>query len=277
MTKRKSSRKVKAQADTKTRRPARVPIQNLSDGITIYAEHTSTPVDFSRVLEDQRATGERFDLWRDRVIDHLARRGLADVPVDALLFERLTDFGNAHTSPEGSAMYAWHSADATSIRAGEAVPLIHPAMTDSERLDARAIHADIALDLPVTARMLVEWVRKQGGDVQLRPDFVQQLARFKPEGQARPVLIAATSRLNPGMEAIIEVLRQLGETSTSDPRIIEPKVRRRLTRDAQQADPTFPKPIKIGPNTSVWIAAEVIAWCEQREREARGVTDARAA
>lgn len=33
-------------------------------------------------------------------------------------------------------------------------------------------------------------------------------------------------------------------------------------------DATFPRPIRIGPNTSVWIASEVRAWCDQREVEA---------
>lgn len=37
-------------------------------------------------------------------------------------------------------------------------------------------------------------------------------------------------------------------------------------------DPTFPKPIKLGPNTSAWIAEEVRAWCAAREAEARKVT-----
>ena len=35
------------------------------------------------------------------------------------------------------------------------------------------------------------------------------------------------------------------------------------------ADPSFPRPLKIGPNTSVWLVTEVIAWCEAREAEAR--------
>lgn len=30
-------------------------------------------------------------------------------------------------------------------------------------------------------------------------------------------------------------------------------------------DATFPKPIKLGPKTSAWIAEEVRAWCEQRD------------
>jgi prophage regulatory protein len=32
-------------------------------------------------------------------------------------------------------------------------------------------------------------------------------------------------------------------------------------------DPTFPRPIKIGPRASAWIEAEVIAWIESRIAE----------
>jgi prophage regulatory protein len=40
------------------------------------------------------------------------------------------------------------------------------------------------------------------------------------------------------------------------------------SRSAIYRDTTFPKPIKLGPNTSAWIAEEVRAWCEQRDAEA---------
>jgi prophage regulatory protein len=34
-------------------------------------------------------------------------------------------------------------------------------------------------------------------------------------------------------------------------------------------DPTFPRPIRLGPNTAAWIVTEVIAWCEACEAESR--------
>ena len=37
------------------------------------------------------------------------------------------------------------------------------------------------------------------------------------------------------------------------------------------ADPSFPRPIKIGPNTSRFLASEVRAWCDAREADARKV------
>ncbi len=40
------------------------------------------------------------------------------------------------------------------------------------------------------------------------------------------------------------------------------------SRTAIYRDPTFPRPIKIAPNTAAWIAAEIIRWCESREAEA---------
>lgn len=40
------------------------------------------------------------------------------------------------------------------------------------------------------------------------------------------------------------------------------------SRTRLYGDPTFPRPIKIGPNTSVWLVKEVIAWCEARESDA---------
>ena len=37
------------------------------------------------------------------------------------------------------------------------------------------------------------------------------------------------------------------------------------SRSSIYRDPTFPKPIKLGPNTSAFLSSAVIAWCEQRE------------
>lgn len=34
---------------------------------------------------------------------------------------------------------------------------------------------------------------------------------------------------------------------------------------------TFPAQIMLGPKSAVWIKAEVIAWCEARIEESRGV------
>ncbi|WP_374474304.1 helix-turn-helix transcriptional regulator [Arenimonas sp.] len=36
------------------------------------------------------------------------------------------------------------------------------------------------------------------------------------------------------------------------------------SKTAIYRDTTFPKPVKLGPNTSAWLAAEVRAWCDQR-------------
>lgn len=41
------------------------------------------------------------------------------------------------------------------------------------------------------------------------------------------------------------------------------------SRSRIYADPNFPKPIKLGPNTSAWIAEEVRAWCAAREAASR--------
>lgn len=41
------------------------------------------------------------------------------------------------------------------------------------------------------------------------------------------------------------------------------------SRSAIYADPAFPKPVKLGPNTSAWVASEVIDWCTTRERSGR--------
>lgn len=40
------------------------------------------------------------------------------------------------------------------------------------------------------------------------------------------------------------------------------------SKSAIYADPTFPKPIKLGPGTSAWVVAEVLAWCTAREQRA---------
>jgi prophage regulatory protein len=42
------------------------------------------------------------------------------------------------------------------------------------------------------------------------------------------------------------------------------------SRSAIYRDPSFPKPVKLGPNTVAWVAEEVRAWCAARiaDREA---------
>jgi predicted DNA-binding transcriptional regulator AlpA len=42
------------------------------------------------------------------------------------------------------------------------------------------------------------------------------------------------------------------------------------SRSSIYADPSFPRPIRIAPNTAAFRSAEVIAWCEAREAAARG-------
>lgn len=39
------------------------------------------------------------------------------------------------------------------------------------------------------------------------------------------------------------------------------------SRSAIYRDETFPKPVKLGPNTVAWPADEVRAWCDQRTAE----------
>jgi prophage regulatory protein len=41
-------------------------------------------------------------------------------------------------------------------------------------------------------------------------------------------------------------------------------------RTSIYSDPSFPRPLKIGPRASAWVESEVIAWIESRinEREA---------
>jgi prophage regulatory protein len=42
------------------------------------------------------------------------------------------------------------------------------------------------------------------------------------------------------------------------------------SRAAIYKDPTFPKPVKLGPNTSAWIAVEVKKWADDRVSASRG-------
>lgn len=35
-------------------------------------------------------------------------------------------------------------------------------------------------------------------------------------------------------------------------------------RSSIYSDPTFPKPVKIGPRASAWVESEVIGWIESR-------------
>ena len=43
------------------------------------------------------------------------------------------------------------------------------------------------------------------------------------------------------------------------------------SRSAIYRDQSFPRPIKLGPNTSAWLAEDVRAWCDAREAEAQKV------
>ncbi len=45
-------------------------------------------------------------------------------------------------------------------------------------------------------------------------------------------------------------------------RTVEQKTGRR--KSAIYADPTFPKPVKLGERASAWISNEVIAWMQAR-------------
>ena len=39
------------------------------------------------------------------------------------------------------------------------------------------------------------------------------------------------------------------------------------SRTSIYRDPSFPRPVKLGPNTSAWEATEVRAWCDARAAE----------
>ena len=39
------------------------------------------------------------------------------------------------------------------------------------------------------------------------------------------------------------------------------------SRSAIYRDQSFPKPVKLGPNTVAWVAEEVRAWCEAKTAE----------
>lgn len=69
-------------------------------------------------------------------------------------------------------------------------------------------------------------------------------------------------------------------SSTSKPRLIAspndeakfwrlPAVMRftQRSRSAIYRDQTFPKSVKLGPNTVAWLAEEVRAWCDARTAE----------
>jgi predicted DNA-binding transcriptional regulator AlpA len=45
------------------------------------------------------------------------------------------------------------------------------------------------------------------------------------------------------------------------------------SRSAIYRDPTFPRPIKLGPGTSAWTVAAVVAWCEARETAAKAAAE----
>lgn len=40
-----------------------------------------------------------------------------------------------------------------------------------------------------------------------------------------------------------------------------------LNRTSLYADPTFPKPIKLGPRARGWVEAEIDEWIESKRRE----------
>ena len=49
------------------------------------------------------------------------------------------------------------------------------------------------------------------------------------------------------------------------------------SRSAIYGDPTFPKSIKLAPNTAAWLVIDVMNWCEAQEhRSAKRLTPANA-
>lgn len=47
-------------------------------------------------------------------------------------------------------------------------------------------------------------------------------------------------------------------------RLKEVKAKTGLSRSAIYADPSIPKPVKIGPRAVAWVESEVDAWIEAR-------------
>jgi prophage regulatory protein len=41
------------------------------------------------------------------------------------------------------------------------------------------------------------------------------------------------------------------------------------SRSSIYRDASFPKPVKLGPNTAAWVAAEVKDWCQERISQSR--------
>jgi hypothetical protein len=119
---------------------------------------------------------ERDDRWRDDLIAALRARGLADALVDYAGFQALTTFDVegiahcAHTSPDDG-WYALRRDDAGVVIGIEAGVALRD--TNVEGDFQRRAH----LRFPVALEQLVRWVRDQGGDVALKTDDVDEIAR----------------------------------------------------------------------------------------------------
>ena len=84
------------------------------------------------------------------------------------------------------------------------------------------------------------------------------MARTTSTAHQLPEQAAAPTNTQPRRFIKLTEVRSLTTLSTSE-------IYRRI------AAGTFPAQIMLGPKSAVWIEAEVLAWCEARIAESRGV------
>lgn len=210
------------------------------------------PEHFLRVVKEQEAS-RALDEWRDDLILRLADRNLIDHRIDYAAFRKLTTFDDGdspHTSGE-DALYTYLRNDLGHVIGIEAAGSILEATAGAEGKEAAEWQHRARLEFPTTVRRLVEWIREQGGDVELNfpdnPDwptdpgrwveFVAMAAgqdRSSSASSAEQPASKSSSRSNPAREAVREVLSRL-EKQPENGGDIERAVRAGLIADAKAA------------------------------------------
>jgi hypothetical protein len=151
------------------------------------------------------------------LIAALRARGLADALVDYAGFQELTTFDvegiehHAHTSPDDG-WYALRRDDVGVVLGIEAGAALRG--TNVEGDFQRRAH----LKFPVALEHLVSWIRDQGGDVALKTDAVDEIARLlkatsEPCGSVPP----RTSRRTRADRMSLEIERALEEVNEKSP------------------------------------------------------------
>jgi hypothetical protein len=118
-----------------------------------------------------QAHEQAYDQWQDEFLAQLGQRGVADAKIDYAAFRSLTTFDSGQSPHTGGAggdhLYAYRRDELGHVVAIEAGGFVLSAIESGEGQEAAEWQRRAHVAFPTTAGGLVQWIRGQGGDVEL--------------------------------------------------------------------------------------------------------------